>query len=234
MKISVAYPSNLYGCYPLRMQCLSLPLNWRHSPLNVFFPSPTPPLLFYLKSIINNAWSNIHTLTAKLTTKSVMYKKKVYQKHAHWDHVRWKFTGVKSNLAVFQSQYLKTRGGKHVEWQEAKTQVQRGGTKKGLNRGGIHIPDIPDRWFTTYQSQLFLSWKFYGPAYYTFWMLSMHTYTHLHPLTFKLFYHKILTHTTTVCFIQLQWVSGGKETGVVPARCGGIGFNYMTFPSTGS
>lgn len=74
------------------------------SPLNVFFPSPTPPLL-YLKGIINNAWSNIHTLTAKLTTKSVRawLKKKVHTKIK----VSWKFTGVKSNLAVLYSQCQK-------------------------------------------------------------------------------------------------------------------------------
>ena len=39
--------------------------------LNVFFPSPTPPRLFHLKSIINNAWSNINVFSTKLTAKSV-------------------------------------------------------------------------------------------------------------------------------------------------------------------
>lgn len=67
IKISMVHHSNL--CHPIRMLHVRLPLNLNISPLHDFFPSPTPPILFYLKSIINNAWSNIRTLAAKLMNK---------------------------------------------------------------------------------------------------------------------------------------------------------------------
>lgn len=115
----------------------------------MFFPPPSPPLLFHLKGIINNAWSNINALTAKLTANSVQarlslsLKKKSFKKM----HAKIKVSGnSQGSNPISPCSNHNGKKKKNPSWlfeesawkrQDTKSQVVGGGTG-GLNRGEIH------------------------------------------------------------------------------------------------